>query len=232
MIQLRRLSTWLPPVILLALGISILVFSGDHIKELPALIWALLGCYAVWLLREPIVATAGRIESLKVKGLGVEVKLAQQALEDALVQRKIELPGFKRKGTLDRLAKERDRLIGAEILWVDDRPSGNRNEARALQFGGAAITFAISTGDAIEQLLASAKSVPFDLIISDVKRGDDAKAGIKMINRLRDIRAQQPLIFYVAKATQPEPDGAIGVTSRPDELIDLVLNALRRRPVN
>ena len=105
MIQLRRLSTWLPPVILLALGISILVFSGDHIKELPALIWAVLGCSAVWLLREPIVATAGRIESLKVKGLGVEVKLAQQALEDALVQRKIELPGFKRKGTLDRLAR-------------------------------------------------------------------------------------------------------------------------------
>jgi hypothetical protein len=34
---------------------------------------------------------------------------------------------------------------GAEILWVDDRPSNNRNEARMLRSFGALITFAATT---------------------------------------------------------------------------------------
>jgi len=224
-----RLGVWLPPAILLILGIALAWFGADHIKDFPRLIWALLGCYAIWLLREPIVALAGRIESFKIKGLGVEVKLAQQALVDALTERKVALDGFKRKATLDRLVKERKRLAGAEILWVDDVPSGNRNEARALQFGGAAITFAASTNEALEALAKSAKSVPFDLIFSDMQRNGDATAGLKMIARLRELRMPQPLIFYVGTATQPPPEGAIGITSRPDELLELVLNALHGR---
>jgi CheY-like chemotaxis protein len=224
-----RLGIWFPPAILLILGIALLWLGADHIKDLPRLIWALLGCYAIWLLREPLVAIAGRIESFKVKGLGVEVKLAQQALDDALTERKVALDGFKRKATLDRLVKERNKLAGAEILWVDDVPSGNRNEARALQFGGAAVTFAASTVEALEALAKSAKGKPFDLIISDMKRKEDPTAGLKLLAGLRDRRAPQPLIFYVGTAEQPPPDGAIGITSRPDELLELVLSALHGR---
>jgi CheY-like chemotaxis protein len=224
-----RLGTWLPPAILAVIGILLAVSDYSNIKELPRLIWALLGCYIVWLLREPIVALAGRIETFKVKGIGVEVKLAQEALEDALIDRKVKLTGIKRKATMDRLSKERQRLLGAEILWVDDIPSGNRNEARALQFGGAAITFAASTDEALAALKSSADSIPFDLILSDMKRDEDTRAGLTMIDRFREIRAPQPLIFYVGEATQPPPDGAIGITSSPDELLVLVLNALRGR---
>ena len=39
-------------------------------------------------------------------------------------------PAADRKASLDRANANRSVFEGAEILWVDDRPSNNRNEAR------------------------------------------------------------------------------------------------------
>jgi CheY-like chemotaxis protein len=222
-----QIGVWLPPLLIALIGIGIMLVAGEHIKELPPLIWVLLACYAVWLLREPLVALAGRIE--KVKAFGVELKLAESALGEAITLRNPSLTGPKRKAIMELLRKEQRRLNGAEILWVDDKPSGNRNESRALQFSGAAITFAATTDEAIEALSGTTAYVPFDLIISDMKRGDDPQAGLKFIEQLRNSRHAQPLVFYVGKATQPPPDGSIGITDRPDDLIKIVLSALRGR---
>ena len=51
-----------------------------------------------------------------------------------------------------------------------------------------------------------------------------------MLPRLREAGFHQPIIFYVGRldASAGVPAGAFGVTNRPDELLQLVLDALAR----
>jgi CheY-like chemotaxis protein len=123
---------------------------------------------------------------------------------------------------------------GAEILWVDDRPSNNRNEARMLRSFGALITFAATTEEALRALRASTdQHQPFDLIVSDIGRdlpAPDPTAGLTMLPRLREAGFQQPVIFYVGHVDPGAgaPAGAFGLTNRPDQLLQLTIDALSR----
>ena len=122
---------------------------------------------------------------------------------------------------------------GAEILWVDDRPSNNRNESRMLRSFGALITFAATTDEAQEALkVASSQVRPFHIILSDISRDlpppPDTGAGLKMLATFRAQGISLPLIFYVGqpKPGAATPDGAFGITNRPDVLLTLVGDAL------
>ena len=99
---------------------------------------------------------------------------------------------------------------------------------------GALITFAASTDEASRALQTAAEQhQPFDLILSDISRdipAPDPTAGLTMLPPLRNAGFHQPVIFYVGK---PKPDvgvpaGAFGVTNRPDQLLQLVIDALSR----
>ena len=83
--------------------------------------------------------------------------------------RPVEVPAADRKAALDRANAHRSVFEGAEILWVEDGPSNNRNEARVLRSFGALTTFAATTDEALHALRISAEQhQPFDLILSDI----------------------------------------------------------------
>jgi CheY-like chemotaxis protein len=217
--------------------------TGDQIAHIigsvAGLLWVLLAAFVVWLLRQPLTAAVARLASFEA--FGVKFALSGGAALDAAIELAqknpawpVEVPAADRKAALDRANANRSVFEGAEILWVDDRPSNNRNEARMLRSFGTLITFAATTDEAARALqTADEQHQPFDLILSDISRDlptPDQTAGITMLPRLRNAGFQQPVIFYVGR---PEPGagvpaGAFGLTNRPDQLLQLTIDALSR----
>jgi DNA-binding NtrC family response regulator len=115
-------------------------------------------------------------------------------------------------------------------LWVDDRPENNRLEQRALRELGLEVQPATST----EEALAVLDRQPFDVVISDMGRPPDPRAGYTLLEKMRERNDRTPFVIYagsrapehVAEARQR---GAIGTTNRSSELVQLVAQALNSR---
>ena len=211
-----------------------------HVLEaLPPLLWVLLAAYVLWLLRTPIGTAIGRVNS--VEAFSVKLAMSSSEAMTAAIDMahknarwKIEVPPGAAAAALARAERERERLRGAQILWVDDQPSNNRNEMRMLAGFGISITVAATTDEALAaQRMATEQSQPFHLVLSDISRelpAHDATAGLAMLPRLREKGFQQPLIFYIGECDRSRgaPPGAFGVTDRPDELLQMIVDALAR----
>ena len=217
--------------------------TGDQIARIigaiGSLLWVLLAAFVVWLLRQPLTAAVSRLATFEA--FGVKFALSGSAALDAAIELAqknpkwpVEVPAADRKAALDRANANRAVFEGAEILWVDDHPSNNRNEARMLRSFGALVTFAAATEEALRALqTATEQHQPFDIILSDISRDlptPDPTAGLAMLPRLRAAGFQQPVIYYVGhpNADAGVPAGAFGVTNRPDQLLQLVIDALSR----
>jgi CheY-like chemotaxis protein len=122
------------------------------------------------------------------------------------------------------------RMQGARVLWVDDRPDNNRFERQALEALGIDVELSTSTEDALDKL----RRRSYDLIISDMSRPPDDRAGYTLLDRLRSNGNQIPYVIY-ASSRAPEhvresrKHGAIGCTNMPQELISMVTTALTTR---
>lgn len=217
--------------------------TGDDIAHIigavGTLLWVLLAAFVIWLLRQPLTVAVSRLATFEA--FGVKFALSGGAALDAAIELaqknpnwSVEVPAVDRKAALDRANANRAVLEGAEILWVDDSPSNNRNEARMLRSFGALVTFAASTDEASRALQTGTEQhQPFDIILSDISRNlptPDPTAGLTMLPRLRNAGFHQPVIYYVGR---PDPNagvpaGAFGVTNRPDQLLHLVIDALAR----
>jgi CheY-like chemotaxis protein len=219
------------------------LMTGDQtahiIGAVTTLLWVLLAAFVVWLLRQPLTAAVSRLATFEA--FGVKFALSGGAALDAAIELAeknpawpVEVSAADRKAAIDRANAHRSVFEGAEILWVDDRPSNNRNEARMLRSFGALVTFAATTEEALHALQTGAEQhQPFDLILSDISRDlptSDPAAGITMLPRLRNAGFRQPVIYYIGR---PNPDAgvpvsAFGVTNRPDQLLQLTIDALSR----
>jgi CheY-like chemotaxis protein len=117
----------------------------------------------------------------------------------------------------------------ATVLWVDDRPSNNIHEREALEALGVTFVVTTSTDEALQKL----RSQSFDVIISDMVRPPDSEAGYTLLDMLRKSGDQTPFIIYAgsrapAHRAEARRRGAIGCTNRPNELFEMVLDALTR----
>jgi CheY-like chemotaxis protein len=121
------------------------------------------------------------------------------------------------------------RASEATALWVDDRPSNNIFERQSLEALGVSFVLATSTEEALDRL----GKQKFDVIISDMGRPPDSRAGFTLLEKLRASGNQTPFIIY-AGSNAPEHKaearsrGALGSTNRASELFGYVLEAIRR----
>lgn len=128
-------------------------------------------------------------------------------------------------------AREAGRLSRRKILWADDRPSNNTFEQNALTSLGFDIETAVST----EEALAKTRRQRYDVIISDMGRPGDDRAGYTLLRELRSAGTEVPFIIY-AGSNAPEHraearrNGAFGTTNNPGELVQLVTHAAQRQP--
>lgn len=117
------------------------------------------------------------------------------------------------------------------VLWVDDHHSNNSYERDALEALGIQIILAESTDEAIALL----KDERFDVVISDMIRPSDPRAGLTLLDRLRRRGINTPYIIYsvpVAPDQQAEVwrRSGLGVTSKPDDLLLMVLESIGSQP--
>jgi CheY-like chemotaxis protein len=114
------------------------------------------------------------------------------------------------------------------LLWVDDQPTNNVLEMKALEGLGFRIDMVVSTDEAIHDI---AKAGKYDVIISDMSRPDDNEGGKTLIRKLREIGDETPVIVYSSNESPKfESDmkevGAFAVTHLASELIIRVAEAV------
>ncbi|MEU2789441.1 P-loop NTPase fold protein [Streptomyces sp. NPDC007100] len=118
-------------------------------------------------------------------------------------------------------------LVGRTILWVDDRPENNTSLAAWFRREGATVEIAVDSGAADAAIAARMPS----LIISDIARGTDDRAGFTHVAALRrEGRYTGPVVFFAGRVTPARQDtardlGALGVAADADELIRLISGA-------
>lgn len=212
--------------------------AAKIIEAISPLVLAAGLIFVLWQIRHELPGMARNLTGFE--GFGLKLSVAgQQAITDAVeMARKndrwpVEASLADQRQAIARAQQQASLLHGAEVLWVDDQPANNRNEARMLTTFGVAVTFAVSTEEAISALRqADANGRPFHAILSDISRGEAGplrKAGIDMLATLRNERFRLPVIFYVGKPSdRGAPDGAFGITNRPDGLLNLLLDVLAR----
>lgn len=127
-------------------------------------------------------------------------------------------------------ARAQRRIEGALVLWVDDRPDNNRYERQALEALGVHTEISTSTEDAIEKLAQRT----YDVVVSDMGRPPDSRAGYTLLDRLRRDGNAVPFVIYAASrdpehVRESREHGAIGCTNRADELFSMVTQAIAAR---
>ena len=83
----------------------------------------------------------------------------------------------------------------ATILSVDDHPTNNRLEIAAFKQQRIAVHLAGSTADALK-LIAMNR---YPLVISDLGRGEDRLAGLKMIEAMEQRGIRVPVVIYTMR---------------------------------
>jgi CheY-like chemotaxis protein len=124
-------------------------------------------------------------------------------------------------------AAKLERPAERQVLWVDDRPANNVFERAALESYGIRFTLVESTAEA-QTMLAPGR---FDAVISDLGRPEDRKAGLTLLETLRRTGNDVPYFLYTsvaAAARLGRVAGAQGVTADPDELVAMVVAAVRQ----
>lgn len=120
---------------------------------------------------------------------------------------------------------------GNEILWVDDYPSNNEVIIDLYRAQGIKFDLAINTDQAVDLL----EKNQYDLIISDIGRGSEEDAGIRMLREInRHFGKIPPVIFFsssraVGKFSEvAEEEGALLATSNMWELINKIAEIIEK----
>lgn len=123
--------------------------------------------------------------------------------------------------------RQQRQLAESRVLWVDDRPGNNEYERRAFEALGVRVDISTTTDDALARLLER----HYDLVISDMSRPPDDRAGFTLLDQLRQRKDSTPYVIY-AGSRDPEhvrearQRGALGCTNSPQELMEYVIKGL------
>jgi CheY-like chemotaxis protein len=200
--------------------------TPEVIRTAVAVGWLVLVAGLLWLARRPIVDDLlPRLTGASFAGLAFTFEAVDQDLEKLAVDREIEMAPSARRRIFKRARRLAKRLRGTQLLWVDDHPEGNVRERRLLRRFGVFVDLAKSNDDAEQRFLETA----YDLVISDIGR-DKGEGGLAIPDRLaRADPRRPPVIFYVTTLEDGTPEGAVGITNRPDALMDLVLDCVEKQ---
>lgn len=117
------------------------------------------------------------------------------------------------------------------VLWVDDSPANNVRERQSLEdILKARFTISTSTEDALERLAKAPGQ--YQAVISDMSRPPDRMAGYTLLEAMRKQGINIPVIFYTSSNRPVHKEearrrGAFGQTSSPQELLQLLAEAVR-----
>ncbi|UFQ16542.1 MULTISPECIES: response regulator [Streptomyces] len=195
------------------------------IGTLPSIFWAIFAIIVYLSLRETIIhRLVPRVTALRA--LGVEVEMAGQLLEQAAEHSDSPVTPTMRRGVLSRLEHAADTLKGGRLLWIDDHPEHNGSLISLFRSMGMVVDTARSTAEGLTAL----RHGSHDIILSDMDRDGDPRAGITMLRELEDAGVDLPVVVH-AQNFNPE----LGVDSRifagtnnPVEVVHYVIDLMER----
>ncbi len=118
---------------------------------------------------------------------------------------------------------------GKNLLWVDDQPENNTYGVKALESQGINVVISRSTRDALEQI----KKRDFAVIVTDQRRAengtDDHEAGNHLLEAVRKLGFQTPVILSTAFPKKPEGRDFFDATNTQHGVYELVMQAIAQR---
>ncbi len=222
---------------ILSMIISLLAFLKALLFEIiknPGILWVIFASIVLWRFYKPLrYELLPKLSGFKV--MGVEFSFIQASITHAieLAEKSKEFPrpaitDEEQQRVINRARKNASLFRGTHILWIDDFPDSPTNERMMLKSLLVTVDMAQNTVEAEKMLRAKDKK--YDLIISDMKRGDDAQAGLNFLKAYAKQKERVPVIFYIGNpdSSKGVPAHAFGITHRPDELLHLIMDALER----
>jgi len=193
---------------------------------IPSVLWFLLVVWLLYHYRDPLheifEQASKRIKHFKIGPFEVSLAELQEVIKSKSPEREMVFASQ----VLARAHRNSESLQGAKILWVDDVPSNNFQEADLLRKMGASTSWATSNDDALQFL----KGTKPDVVISDIARGNDIEAGLKLPVLIQEHFPSLSLIFYTGYVDRRlgTPPYAFAITNHPDELLNYVMDVLER----
>lgn len=142
---------------------------------------------------------------------------------------RIDLPRIRETVSKAFTPEAAENLIGKSVLWVDDNPSNNELAVRALR----RLQLDVEQVTDTEAAMLALRRRRYDLVISDMGRGDDLRAGYDLLSRMQTAGIELPFLIF-ASMDKPEfrqeakQRGAQLSTNDMLELIDSVIKHLGR----
>ncbi len=199
--------------------------AAAWIGIIPTLVALALVVGAAVVFRQQLAGFAQRVDSVTVGAVTISAAVAQD-LAEAPGRPPIASAGL--TALEQRVRRNAEVIAGTRLLWVDDRPEGNRAERRYLRAAGFHIATAVTTEEGLDAL----RRDDVDIVVTDMVRGADAKAGIELRARAGEAEAEHlDFVLYTGTvdAGRPVPAGFVGLTNRPDDLVHLLIDRAERR---
>lgn len=162
--------------------------------------------------------------------LRTRIQSVEVALDRAVGQQRPEVGVEVTRGDRARVSSRAERVApivqGARVLWVDDHPEGNINERAILESLKIRVDEVLTT----EQALSNIAQQKYDVVISDMRRGENPTEGLRFLQEMRRLGRLRPTIFYMRNLDREKgtPPYAFAVTNRPDHLIHYVFDIMER----
>lgn len=117
-----------------------------------------------------------------------------------------------------------ERMVGKAVLWVDDNPSNNMLAMRALKKLHLDVQQELST----EAGLAALARRRFDLVISDMGRGDNMQAGYELLAAIRETGNPVPFFIFAGSDSTEFRQEAVarGAQLSTNDMMELVDNVI------
>jgi len=214
-------------------------------KLLGVLVWPALFAFVLVRFGPALKEFFSSLGELSLKGGGFEATAKRQQAEAAaaLVAASVARPDANTTpASAARNAREAAAVVAESVnarvirrtskataLWVDDWPDNQIFERQSLEALGVSFALATSTEEALDRLAKQR----FDVIISDMGRPPDPRAGYTLLEKLRASGDRTPFIIYSSSNTpehkaEARSRGALGSTNRASQLFEYVLEAISR----
>jgi CheY-like chemotaxis protein len=194
------------------------------ISIIPTVLWVALIATLILMFRTPIKAQL-LPRMTGIKAFGFEATFVKEQLDRAA-----ETAPAGSESDRNQVARRAERIApllqNAQLLLVNDVPAEMFQVIGILREIGIRVDVVTSTEEALETLTRK----PYDVVISDMRRGEVEDAGLRFIRESRARGIYRPTILSVGRydPNQGTPPYAVGITNRVDELLNLVFDVIER----
>ena len=174
--------------------------TAKLISALASLAWPIVLAVLLYKLYEPIRtlidSARGRKFTIKVAGNELTMEEASEQQRAIVNDLQTKIAEIEKRVGVGMIPLQSPinvaTTMNKRILWVDDRPKNNSFLVAALEERGVRVDIALSTDEAI----ATIKKTPYDIVLSDMSRPEDDKAGIDLTRKLKELGIDTPVYIF------------------------------------